>query len=282
MSHVLATILLLKQLMKAQNARGISIKTQELYFLVFITRYLDLFTTFYSVYNSTMKIFYITITAYTIYMVKYQEPYKSMYNRDQDPIQHFKFAVAPCITVAVFAHLIGSGFSDFNLMEFLWHFSIYLESIAIFPQLVTLRRYRLVENLTGKFMFFLGSYRFLYIINWIYRAHTEPHYRHHYVVYFCGVLQTVLYADFFYQYYKVWCCHSKRDDDDDDSDDGTRLLFEQELSSKDIHSVSADPLLQPTTASDGIDETARTSSPSAAQKRKLAQNDDKNQDILMV
>jgi ER lumen protein retaining receptor len=30
---------------------GISLKTQEMFLLVFITRYLDLFTTFYSAYN---------------------------------------------------------------------------------------------------------------------------------------------------------------------------------------------------------------------------------------
>jgi hypothetical protein len=26
---------------------------------------------------------------------------------------------------------------------------------------------------------------------WIYRAHTEPHYKHHWVVYFCGVASLV-------------------------------------------------------------------------------------------
>ena len=30
---------------------GISLKTQELFLLVFVTRYLDLFTTYYSAYN---------------------------------------------------------------------------------------------------------------------------------------------------------------------------------------------------------------------------------------
>ena len=43
-----------------------------------------------------------------------------------------------------------------------------------------------------------GMYRLFYIINWVYRSYFERGYRHHYVVYACGVLQTVLYVDFFY------------------------------------------------------------------------------------
>lgn len=38
---------------------GISLKTQELYLVVFIARYLDLFTNFHSLYNSVMKVFYL-------------------------------------------------------------------------------------------------------------------------------------------------------------------------------------------------------------------------------
>merc|ERR1712232_996722 len=95
----------------------------------------------------------------------------------------------------------GSMF-HFDIIELLWTFSIYLESIAIIPQLILLQRYREVENLTGNYIFFMGAYRFLYILNWIYRAETEKNYKHHWVVYFCGVMQTLLYVDFFYYYFK--------------------------------------------------------------------------------
>merc|ERR1711865_1114933 len=98
-------------------------------------------------------------------------------------------------------HAIQNSFS-FNGVELLWTFSIYLESIAIMPQLILLQRYGEVENLTGNYIFFMGAYRFLYILNWVYRAHTEKGYQHHWVVYLCGVLQTLLYADFFYYYFK--------------------------------------------------------------------------------
>jgi ER lumen protein retaining receptor len=181
---------------------GISVRTHELFLVVFVTRYLDLFTTFYSVYNSVMKILYIVSTAMIIHTIRFKEPIKSTYDQSQDTFLHWRFAVAPCAAVAFFTHLLGSGIAKFDAIELLWTFSIYLESIAILPQLIVLQRYREVENLTGNYVFFMGAYRALYILNWIYRAHTEKGYKHHWVVYFCGVLQTLLYADFFYYYMK--------------------------------------------------------------------------------
>jgi ER lumen protein retaining receptor len=66
--------------------------------------------------------------------------------------------------------------------------------------LLLLQRYREVENLTGHYVFFLGAYRGLYIMNWIYRSFTEDGYRHHWIVYISGLVQTALYVDFFYYY----------------------------------------------------------------------------------
>jgi len=202
MSHVFSIIVLLLRLRVAKNASGISVRTHELFLVVFVTRYLDLFTTFYSLYNSCMKVLYIATTAAIIYMIRFSEPICSTYDKAQDTFLHWKFAVAPCAVIAFITHLVGSGFSRFDLLELLWTFSIYLESIAILPQLIVLQRYREVENLTGNYIVFMGAYRAFYILNWIYRSYHEPMYQHHFVVYFCGVLQTVLYADFFYYYFK--------------------------------------------------------------------------------
>jgi len=157
-----------------------------------------------------MKLVYIASTGAIIYTIKYQEPIKSTYEKGQDSFLHWQFAAGPCGVLAFFIHLIGSGITGFNIMELLWTFSILLECITIMPQLVVLQRYREVENLTGNYVFFMGAYRALYILNWIYRANTEHNYRHHWVVYICGVIQTLLYADFFYYYLKRFvrflCC----------------------------------------------------------------------------
>ena len=51
---------------------GISFKTQALYATVFLTRYTDLFTNFQSLYNTTMKIFFIASSLYIVYLMKFK------------------------------------------------------------------------------------------------------------------------------------------------------------------------------------------------------------------
>lgn len=88
-----------------------------------------------------------------------------------------------------------------RICQILWTFSIYCEAVAIMPQLVILTRYGDVENLTANYVFSLGAYRGLYLLNWIYRYNTEPYYRA-WIVWVAGIIQTALYVDFFYYYAK--------------------------------------------------------------------------------
>lgn len=112
-SHVLSIVILLLRLRVTRNANGISMKTQELYLAVFVTRYLDLFTTYYSLYNSVMKVLYISATAYIIYMVRSTEPFKSQYDRAQDSFLHWKFAVIPCAILGIITNIM----EGFDLLE---------------------------------------------------------------------------------------------------------------------------------------------------------------------
>lgn len=41
-------------------------------------------------------------------------------------------------------------------MQILWTFSVYLEAVAILPQLVLLQRTQNIDNLTGNYVFLLG------------------------------------------------------------------------------------------------------------------------------
>lgn len=60
-----------------------------------------------------MKILYILATAYIIYMVKRTEPFKSSYDLADDSFSHYRFAVAPCMVLAV----VTNFFDGFNLMQ---------------------------------------------------------------------------------------------------------------------------------------------------------------------
>ena len=118
MCHVASIVVLILHLRVSKNAIGVSLKTQELHLIVFVTRYLDLFTTFISNYNSTMKILYISATAYIIYTIRGKEPYKSNFDETGDSFLHYRFAVAPCVVLAVLTKCI----EDFSTTEvkFLW------------------------------------------------------------------------------------------------------------------------------------------------------------------
>ena len=87
------------------------------------------------------------------------------------------------------------GFFSFQI---LWTFSIYLESVAILPQLFMISKTGEAETITTHYLFFLGLYRALYLVNWIWRYHFEGFFDLIAVV--AGVVQTVLYCDFFYLY----------------------------------------------------------------------------------
>lgn len=62
--------------------------------------------------------------------------------------------------------------------QVLYQASIYLEAVAILPQLMLVIRTGNIDNLTGNYIFLLGAYRALYILNWIYRFFTEPKFIH--------------------------------------------------------------------------------------------------------
>lgn len=80
----------------------------------------------------------------------------------------------------------------------MWTYSIYLEAVAIMPQLFMVSRTGEAETITSHYLFALGSYRALYILNWIYRYYTEDFLDM--IVIIAGIVQTILYCDFFYLY----------------------------------------------------------------------------------
>lgn len=85
---------------------------------------------------------------------------------------------------------------------------MWLESVAILPQLFMLQRTGEAETITVHYLFALGIYRALYIPNWIYRYFAEGHVDPIPVI--AGIIQTILYSDFFYIYYTKWVVLSTR------------------------------------------------------------------------
>ncbi|KAK2152103.1 hypothetical protein LSH36_339g00007 [Paralvinella palmiformis] len=264
--HLLAIIVLLLKIWKTRSCAGLSGKSQIMFAMVYTSRYLDLFTSFISLYNSSMKVIFIFASFATIYLIYMK--FKATYDSNHDTFR-IEFLLVP---VAALAFLINHDFTpledstirqklngqtDFYrddsqsdglkklslpedfiptqvvshypkmykrqfflgvlqclsqlvahfvlrfALQILWTFSIYLEAVAILPQLFMISKTGEAETITSHYLFALGMYRALYIVNWVYRYYYEGFFDIIAVV--AGCVQTVLYCDFFYLYItKVW------------------------------------------------------------------------------
>ncbi|XP_049406798.1 ER lumen protein-retaining receptor [Solanum stenotomum] len=201
MTHLASVLVLLLKIHTIKSCAGVSLKTQELYALVFVTRYLDIFTDFISLYNTTMKLVFLGSSLSIVWYMRHHKIVRRSYDKDQDTFRHV-LLVVPCLVLALVIH------EKFTFKEIMWTFSIFLEAVAILPQLVLLQRTRNIDNLTGQYILLLGAYRSLYILNWVYRYFTEPHFVH-WITWIAGLVQTLLYADFFYYYFQSWKNNTK-------------------------------------------------------------------------
>lgn len=143
-----------------------------------------------NLYNTLMKIFFIASSGYTIYLM--MNDYRATHDRNLDTFKVQYLFGGAFVLAVIFPY-------KWNFSEILWAFSIWLESVAIIPQLFMLQRTGEAENITTHYIFALGAYRALYIPNWVYRYFAEGYFDPIAVV--AGVIQTVLYSDFFYIYY---------------------------------------------------------------------------------
>ncbi|KAL4789384.1 ER lumen protein retaining receptor-domain-containing protein [Aspergillus venezuelensis] len=190
-SHLASIFVLLQKMKSSSSCSGLSFKSQALYLMVFVTRYLDLFWAFTdSFYNTTFKLLFISSSGYIIYLML--NDYRPTHDPNLDTFKVQYLLAGSAVLALIFPH-------DYSTSEILWTFSIWLESVAILPQLFMLQRTGEAETITTHYLFALGLYRALYIPNWVYRYFAEGHFQ--LVPVLAGIVQTLLYSDFFYIYY---------------------------------------------------------------------------------
>lgn len=106
-----------------------------------------------------MKIIFISLTAYTIYLMKFKKPYNLSLDRESDAFPHY-YMYGAALLAAIIAH------KSLNPIDFLWSFSIWLESLAILPQLFMINKLKDIENINAHYVLFMGLYRGFYIFHW--------------------------------------------------------------------------------------------------------------------
>lgn len=82
---------------------GISLKTQELYAIVFLARYLDLFTDFISVYNTVMKLVFIGSSLAIVWCMRMHRAVKRTYDKEVDTFRHY-FLILASFILALLLH----------------------------------------------------------------------------------------------------------------------------------------------------------------------------------
>lgn len=195
MSHVLSILLLLQKIRSSNSVAGISFKTQALYALVFVTRYLDVFIYFVSIYNTAMKILFLGTSFYTLHVMYKKRDSGTIAANTIDTFR-VEFLLIGSLALA----LIFPSERIYSVTNILWTFSLWLESVAILPQLFMLQRTGQAESLTVHYIFALGLYRGFYVLNWIYRYYFDNWFS--LTSFVTGIIQTALYSDFFWVYYQ--------------------------------------------------------------------------------
>eukprot|EP00092_Neocalanus_flemingeri_P040351 GFUD01043949.1.p1 GENE.GFUD01043949.1~~GFUD01043949.1.p1 ORF type:complete len:213 (+),score=54.78 GFUD01043949.1:205-843(+) len=186
LSHYLAILTIFIKIISSKSCQGISGKSQILFLFVFITRYLDIFTNFISMYNTSIKIFFIIRTLTNIFLVFVK--YKGTISSDLDTFR-IEFLLLGAALLALFIN------HEFVVMEVFWTFSVYLEAVSIIPQLSVSSHGKSVEPVMLLYLAALGCHKLFYIFNWIHRYYNEGFYD--FIAVSAGSVQTAIYANFF-------------------------------------------------------------------------------------
>lgn len=96
------------QLIASTSVLGISGKSQILFAVVYLSRYLDLFTTFISVYNTFMKFVFVVSSLGTLYLMYLK--FRATYDHNHDSFR-IEFLLVPCVILALLIN------HDFTVLE---------------------------------------------------------------------------------------------------------------------------------------------------------------------
>jgi len=169
-----------------RSAEGFSLKTQVLYQLVFVTRYLDLFVEDQVMYLVVFKIMFNLVTAATIVaMLRYRDP------RDSAADSCSLCAIILGVGVLADVSTIGS-----SLRSQLWTFSEFLEPLALVPQYIVCYKAKELRPAVGAYIAAVGGYRVLYIGNWVLKRYCWHGAYSDYSSWLSGLMETVFFFDF--------------------------------------------------------------------------------------
>jgi ER lumen protein retaining receptor len=138
-AHLASFFILFYKIFTTKQVGGISLKTQELYVIVFCSRYIDLLWNFASLYNWCMKLLFIGSSVAIVFIMRRGHLHGRLVVA-HDPESDCKWPIwwllAPCAAMGVIWHEYSA---EHRLFEIIWSFSIWLEAVAILPQVAVMQ-----------------------------------------------------------------------------------------------------------------------------------------------
>lgn len=184
--HLFGILVLLVTIAKNKSVSGISKSTQILYFMCFITRYLDLFDHTQTAYLVFFKLTYIGTSV--VVLVLFTQLSKT-YERMNDTC-NLAVIIFPCALAALLLT------NEYTLLEVLWTFSEFIEGFAMVPQYIFCYRERGTRDWgTSLYVISLGGYRVFYALNWIYKKIQMPQYSDM-QSWIGGIIEIMFFIDF--------------------------------------------------------------------------------------
>lgn len=203
---------------KSQRATGVSIKTLQLYVIVFFFRLTSIIRhEGYLPYDKSGDWLYhfvegMSLVLASLALYACMVPFKHTYQAELDkfgellvpPGTGAVYLAAPILLLAIIVH--PNLNADF-ISDTAWTYAMYLESAALLPQLYMFQKQSsgVVELLTAHFVFALGFGRVMEFLFWIYSYHeladASGSKLPGYLALFSLAVQIIMMLDFFWYYY---------------------------------------------------------------------------------
>ncbi|OEU15622.1 hypothetical protein FRACYDRAFT_170314, partial [Fragilariopsis cylindrus CCMP1102] len=202
---------------KSQRATGVSIKTLQLYVIVFFFRLTSIIRhEGYLPYDKSGDWLYhfvegMSLVLASLALYACMVPFKHTYQAELDkfgellvpPGTGAVYLAAPILLLAIIVH--PNLNADF-ISDTAWTYAMYLESAALLPQLYMFQKQSsgVVELLTAHFVFALGFGRVMEFLFWIYSYHeladASGSKLPGYLALFSLAVQIIMMLDFFWYY----------------------------------------------------------------------------------
>ncbi|PWA44191.1 ER lumen protein retaining receptor family protein [Artemisia annua] len=158
--HAAGIFVLIYKLTTQKTCSGLSLQTQELTAMFLAVRLVCSFMMEHDI-HTILDFATLASTLWVIYMIRFK--LKATYSEDLDDMPKY-YLVVPCFILAMFIypHTYHS-----HVSKVMWAFCVYLEAIAVLPQLTMMQKTKMIEPATAHYVFALGVARFLGCAHWV-------------------------------------------------------------------------------------------------------------------